>query len=72
MRRFIEEIKVKDTNIAYRIAAALETRDANHIDPAYEVDMYATESFVEGVRDREARCVEATAIKIFIREDINQ
>ncbi len=71
MRRFIEEIRVKDPKIAVKIIAALETRKEGSYDPVYEVDMFITEGF-EPVRDREARCVDVTSLKIFIREDINQ
>lgn len=71
MRRFVEEIRVKDPQIAEKIIAALETRKEGSYDPAYEVDMFISEG-IEPVREREARCVEVVSLKIFIREDLNQ
>ena len=72
MRRFIEEFKVKDPNIAYRIAAALETRDeSNRRDPVYEVDVYPVEGFERDCQnERMVHSIEVSLIKIFIREDI--
>ena len=71
MRRFIEEFKVKDPDIAYRIAAALETRDASNRGPVYEVDIYPAEGIEHDAQnERMVHRIEVSLIKIFVREEL--
>lgn len=68
MRRFIEEIRVKDPEIAMAIAAALETKISDRGNMR-EVDMVETEVFnpTDPGRGHLERCV---VLKIYEKEVI--
>lgn len=69
MRRFVEEIQVRDSLIARKIIEALETKNWDDNSPVYEVDVYKSEGYdpVHNPREGYRGC----AIKIFVREDVN-
>lgn len=76
MRRFIEEITVRDPDIASRIIHALEgkkeksSEDAHSTirtrEPAYEVDLYEEAGGRDPLSNRVCECIR---LKVFVRED---
>ena len=71
MRRFIEEIRVTDPQIAEKIIVALETRSEDRRDPVYEVDMFNTQTYDPcSSKSREERYGECVLLKIFVREEL--
>lgn len=72
MRRFIEEISVRDRDIANKIIEALETEEKeNRFAPKYEVDMY--ENPYDPKRDEFGKAYPGECVcllKIYVREDV--
>ena len=69
MRRFVEEIKVTDPQIAEKIVVALETRSYDASDPVYEVDMFEGTSY-DPISNKNVIERSCHVLKIFAREEL--
>lgn len=77
MRRFIEEIQVRDPMIANKIIAALEAKPDDEKDPVYkreprnnyEVEMYEHHRVWDPCKNK-SDDYPYISLKIFVREDV--